>query len=336
MLYRGRLVGIVPADTSRDVLGLMMAGVPAGGRRPTDRRRGRYHDDDGAPARGRTPCLSNIPRRSPSPARPAEPAARRRPGVRGTGSTPPADTLLRQIFTGNAMVSLLSVVLAIVLGGILMAVTNPKVAATAGYFFARPQDMLGRGHPARTRRWSRGPSSTGPGTSFAAQIYPLTETLTVSTPLICAGLGVALAFRAGLFNIGAQGQIILGALFGAYVGFTWHLPFLLHLLVVIVAGLVGGAIWGGVVGLLKARTGAHEVIVTIMLQLHRQLPAAVPADHAGLPAQGVHEPDLAVPGRERDVPGAARSAVPPARGLPGRDRGDRLRLVAAEPLHARL
>ena len=175
----------------------------------------------------------------------------------------PADTLLRQIFTGNAMVSLLSVVLAIVLGGILMAVTNPKVATTAGYFFARPQDMLGeviRPYVALVQ----GSVFNWAGTSFASQIYPFTETLTVSTPLICAGLGVALAFRAGLFNIGAQGQIILGALFGGYVGFTWHLPFLLHLLVVIVAGLVGGAIWGGAVGLLKARTGAHEVIVTIM------------------------------------------------------------------------
>ncbi|BAS13514.1 glucose ABC transporter permease protein TsgB13 [Arthrobacter sp. Hiyo8] len=54
---------------------------------------------------------------------------------------------------------------------------------------------------------------------------------------------MALAFRAGLFNIGAQGQIIFGALFGAYVGFTWHLPFLVHLLLVIVAGFIGGAVW---------------------------------------------------------------------------------------------
>lgn len=173
-------------------------------------------------------------------------------------------SVMRQIFTGNAMVSVLSVLLAVVLGGILMAVTNPKVAAASSYFFAQPQDLLAevfRPYVALVQ----GSVFNWAGADFAAQMYPLTETLTVSTPLICAGLGVALAFRAGLFNIGAQGQIIFGALFGAYVGFAWHLPVIIHLLIVIVAGLVGGAVWGGVVGLLKARTGAHEVIVTIML-----------------------------------------------------------------------
>jgi simple sugar transport system permease protein len=193
---------------------------------------------------------------APPPVPPAHP---RGPAPRGE-----ADSVLRQIFTGNAMVSVLSVLLAIVLGGILMAVTNPKVAATAGYFFARPADLLVevfRPYVALVQ----GSIFNWAGVDFAAKMYPITETLTVSTPLICAGLGVALAFRAGLFNIGAQGQIIFGALFGAYVGFAWHLPMVLHLLVVIVAGFVGGAIWGGVVGLLKAKTGAHEVIVTIML-----------------------------------------------------------------------
>lgn len=177
---------------------------------------------------------------------------------------PAGGSLLRRIVAGNAMVSVLAVLLAIVLGGILMAVTNPKVAETAGYFFARPGDMLSEVFKPYVAL-VQGSLFNWAGADIGSQLYPITETLTVSTPLICAGLGVALAFRAGLFNIGAQGQIVLGALFGAYVGFTWHLPFLLHLLVVIVAGLVGGAVWGAVVGLLKARTGAHEVIVTIML-----------------------------------------------------------------------
>ena len=74
-----------------------------------------------------------------------------------------------------------------------------------------------------------------------------------------------MAFRAGLFNIGGQGQLIAGAICAGWVGFTWHLPVLLHLLVAMIAGLVGGAIWGGIAGWLKARTGAHEVISTIML-----------------------------------------------------------------------
>jgi simple sugar transport system permease protein len=181
----------------------------------------------------------------------------------GPAAREAGDSLLRRIATGTPMVSLLSVVLAIVIGGILMAVTNPKVATAAGYFFARPSDTIAevfRPYAALVQ----GSIFNWQGADLAAQLYPLAETLTVSTPLILAGLGVALAFRAGLFNIGAQGQLIFGALFGAYVGFAWHLPVGLHLLVVIVAGIVGGGIWGGIVGLLKARTGAHEVIVTIM------------------------------------------------------------------------
>lgn len=91
------------------------------------------------------------------------------------------------------------------------------------------------------------------------------RTLERSAPLICAGLGVALAFRAGLFNIGAQGQMLVAALAAGYVGFHYDMPPFIHLLAAIAAALVAGALWGGVVGLLKARSGAHEVITTIML-----------------------------------------------------------------------
>ena len=97
-------------------------------------------------------------------------------------------------------------------------------------------------------------------------VTALTETTAEAAPLIAAGLGVALAFRAGLFNIGAQGQAVMGALLGAYLGFSvTGLPLLLHLPLVILAGVLMGALWGGVVGLIKARTGAHEVILTIMM-----------------------------------------------------------------------
>ena len=84
---------------------------------------------------------------------------------------------------------------------------------------------------------------------------PISETTAQAAPLICAGLGVGLAFRAGLFNIGAQGQAILGAIVAAYIGFTWHLPPGIHLLLAILGGLLGGAFWGGIVGWLKAKTG---------------------------------------------------------------------------------
>jgi general nucleoside transport system permease protein len=76
---------------------------------------------------------------------------------------------------------------------------------------------------------------------------------------------VALAFRSGLFNIGAAGQLIVGAMFAGWVGFTWDLPSAIHLPLALAAGALGGAIWAGIAGVLKARTGAHEVITTIML-----------------------------------------------------------------------
>ena len=79
------------------------------------------------------------------------------------------------------------------------------------------------------------------------------------------GLAVAVAFRAGLFNIGVQGQLIVGAICAGYVGFHFTMPSGIHLSVALLAGILGGAIWGGIVGVLKAKTGAHEVITTIML-----------------------------------------------------------------------
>ena len=93
----------------------------------------------------------------------------------------------------------------------------------------------------------------------------MTESLANATPLIAAGLGVALAFRVGLFNIGGRGQILIAAAAAGYVGAYVPMPPVIHLIVALIVGLIGGALWGGLVGLLKARTGAHEVIVTIML-----------------------------------------------------------------------
>ncbi|MDQ0078797.1 ABC transporter permease [Arthrobacter oryzae] len=177
------------------------------------------------------------------------------------------DTLVRRIFTGSGMVSILAVLLALILGGLLIASTDKQVGATASYLFARPSDFFSAVWTAATRSYValfQGSVFNPRGSSVAVQFAPLMETLTIATPLITAGLGVALAFRAGLFNIGAQGQIIMAGILAAWVGFALHLPVGLHLLLVLVAGIVGGAIWGGLVGLLKARTGAHEVILTIM------------------------------------------------------------------------
>ena len=95
-------------------------------------------------------------------------------------------------------------------------------------------------------------------------VNAISETLFAATPLLLAGLGVALGFRAGLFNIGAQGQMIMGAIVATYVGIYVTAPAWIHIPLTLLAGLVGGLLWGGLAGLLKARTGAHEVITTIM------------------------------------------------------------------------
>lgn len=94
----------------------------------------------------------------------------------------------------------------------------------------------------------------------------VSETLLASAPLILAGLSVAVGFQAGLFNIGAEGQMTIGGLTAVIVGFSFEgLPLLFHLPLAVIAGFLGGALWGFIPGILKAKTGAHEVIITIML-----------------------------------------------------------------------
>ena len=94
----------------------------------------------------------------------------------------------------------------------------------------------------------------------------IVDTLTTATPYIFAGLAVALAFKCGLFNIGAEGQLALGAVAAAFVGYSLQgIPFPIHLFLALGAGLLAGMIWGAIPGFLKAYTGAHEVIITIML-----------------------------------------------------------------------
>ena len=95
---------------------------------------------------------------------------------------------------------------------------------------------------------------------------PISETLVNSTALILAGLSVAIGFKAGLFNIGAEGQMTIGGMTAVIAGFSLSgLPTVIHLPIAVLAGFLGGAIWGGIPGWLRAKTGAHEVITTIML-----------------------------------------------------------------------
>jgi simple sugar transport system permease protein len=146
-------------------------------------------------------------------------------------------------FFNMAIVPILAVFTALVVGAliILLAGGDP-LAAYRGLF---------QGAVGSARAWS--------------------ETTVWATPYIFAGLAVALAFKGGLFNIGAEGQLALGAVMAAWIGYKLpellgvSLPAIVHLPLAVGAGMMAGAIWGAIPGWLKARTGGHEVINTIMM-----------------------------------------------------------------------
>ena len=107
---------------------------------------------------------------------------------------------------------------------------------------------------------------SGNAADIRKAFYPFFESLVAATPYIFGGLAVALGFRAGLFNIGAEGQIFVGAIFGAFVGYSIKgVPAVLHVPLAFLAGAVGGGLWGFIPGWLKAKTGGHEVINTMMM-----------------------------------------------------------------------
>jgi general nucleoside transport system permease protein len=107
---------------------------------------------------------------------------------------------------------------------------------------------------------------SGDQKAWITAFNPILESLVATTPYILAGLAVAVGFRGGVFNIGAEGQLYMGAIFSAFVGYSLvGLPAIIHIPLALLAGALGGAIWGFIPGWLKAKTGAHEVINTIML-----------------------------------------------------------------------
>lgn len=154
-------------------------------------------------------------------------------------SSPQADRLAPVRSLLRAMiVPVASVVVALAIGAVIIVVSgaNPLVAYSALF-------------------------EGGLGSSRA-----IGRTLEKATPLIFGGLAVALAFKCGLFNIGAQGQLLLGAVFAAFIGFSLQgLPAVVHVPLALLAGAIMGAAWAAIAGSLKAFTGAHEVITTIML-----------------------------------------------------------------------
>src|SRR5579864_4717647 len=184
--------------------------------------------------------------------------------------------LINAIMEGSpAVVTLLAIVAALVLGALLIAFTSTTVLHAWGRLFSNPGNAFATAWDAIFAAYRAmfdgaifSPATIGAafhGGSVGAIFYPISQSLSDATPLILTGLSVAIAFRAGLFNIGAAGQWIGGAIVATYLGFAVSLPPVIHVIVCLLGGIAGGAVVGWVVGELKARTGAHEVIVTIML-----------------------------------------------------------------------
>ena len=176
--------------------------------------------------------------------------------------------LLKEIMSGTPLRITLSVLLGFVIGSIFMAVFNENVVATYETFFSYPGLTLQTagqtivdGYVALFNGSIVNLSADNPVSMFR----PITETLRLAAPLIMAGLGVALGFRVGLFNVGGTGQLIMGLLGATWISTRFDLPWGLHMILALIVAIVFAAATGGLVGFLKARTGAHEVIVTIML-----------------------------------------------------------------------
>lgn len=202
----------------------------------------------------------------------------------------------------SALILFLAIFTALLIGAVAIAAFDPAVweafkegpiaglgaafssIVTAYRFFFRGAF----GNPVEIYQGFVGWRQTGDSAALRSALYPLTEGLRMSTPYIFAGLAVALGFRAGLFNIGAEGQYFIGGLSSVFIGYFgvpiptiaanpggvlpfalqvigWHPPMIIHLPVAILAGMLGGGLWAAIAGFLKARTGAHEVINTIML-----------------------------------------------------------------------
>ena len=199
-----------------------------------------------------------------------------------------ARTTLERIFVrrgllGSLLTPLLAVFTALVIGAAIIAASDTNVIAAWGGVFQDPLRAFAItwisirnayvalfegsfGRPAEIAQGIAMLQATGDSSGLLSALRPFSESLVISTPYIFAGLAVALGFRGGLFNIGGEGQLFVGGLASVYVGYAVSgLPWYIHLPLAVLAGMTAGAIWGAIPGFLKARTGAHEVINTIMM-----------------------------------------------------------------------
>lgn len=175
-------------------------------------------------------------------------------------------TVLKEILSTSATRAFLSIVMGFLVGALFMMVSGEEVGE------AWESGGFGPALSAALMTVADGYSALFRGSIFntnaddlVTALRPFTETLRLGAPLIAAGLGISLGFRVGLFNIGGNGQMVFGILWATWISTRMELPIILHMLAALIVAILGAALWGALVGFLKAQTGAHEVILTIML-----------------------------------------------------------------------
>jgi simple sugar transport system permease protein len=181
-----------------------------------------------------------------------------------------------EVRRSSLIVPFLAIIMGLLLGGLLIALSTEEVYTM---WSESPLQAISNGFKAAWEAYTTlltgafgSPSKimaaleSGDGLEIRRAFNPIFESLVKSVPYIFAGLAVSLGFRTGLFNIGVEGQIFMGGIFSVWVGYTFTgLPAFIHIPFAFLAGALGGALWGFIPGLLKAKTGGHEVINTIMM-----------------------------------------------------------------------
>ncbi|OGN74460.1 MAG: hypothetical protein A2X25_06120 [Chloroflexi bacterium GWB2_49_20] len=181
-----------------------------------------------------------------------------------------------ELSNSSLTIIILSIISGFIMGGILVILTSPEVYKAFGTSFlsgistswkivANTYSSLflgALGDPAKIGAAIQ----SGDSALIQKAFTPFLESLVVTTPYLFTGVAVALGFRAGLFNIGAEGQVLVGAIAAGWAGWTFTgLSPWIHVPLAMLVGALAGGLWGFVPGFLKVRTGAHEVITTIMM-----------------------------------------------------------------------
>jgi len=181
-----------------------------------------------------------------------------------------------EVRQSSLIVPIMAIISGLLLGGLLVALSSEEVYTT---WSESPLQAISNGFKAAGEAYTTlftgsfgSPTKiidaiqSGDDLAIRRAFNPVFESLVKSIPYIFGGLAVSLGFRTGLFNIGVEGQIFIGGIFSVWVGYTFTgLPAFIHIPFAFMAGALGGALWGFIPGLLKAKTGGHEVINTIMM-----------------------------------------------------------------------